>query len=110
MIDDDEDPEVWGWRHRRKNALRVLIVGAVILAAGTALLIRAMVTYVPLDEGNAPVRLVTADPRVVGGSVAVIGAALTLGGVAMFLRAGRRPGLDVDEGLPRAKVVKDRRS
>ena len=93
---DDEDPIVWATRTRRKNALRVLVVGVVIMLAGgiwLATVLDFQVTrHYAMDNTKTSEMVVTQkiDPRLLSGAVAAIGSLLTIAGIVMLLRARPR--------------------
>ena len=82
----DEAPIAWAQRMRRRNSLRVIGVGLVLLLAG------GIYYYMNRNWGLSEVAGVTIthrgtiDPRLIGGVAAAIGALLTIAGALMFIQ------------------------
>lgn len=90
---DDDDPLVWATRARRKNALRVLGVGAALLLVGAIWLAKSLdfqaTEHFATDNTGTEEIVVTHkfDPRLVSGVIAIVGSLLTIAGVVMLARA-----------------------
>jgi len=89
---DDEDPIVWAIRTRRRNALRVLAVGASILVVG-AIWLANSVGFEPTQrfatDNTGQQEIVVRhklDPRLLSGVLTAVGGLLALAGVGMLLR------------------------
>jgi uncharacterized membrane protein len=99
MGNDDYDPKVEAWarRHRFKNGMRVLVVGAVVLVIGLVWMFRAIEARAekesrPRHEYSDEIDKLDTDidTRVTAGAVAAIGGVLVIGGIVMLARSGRR--------------------
>ena len=78
---DDDDPEAWLARSNRRAALRVLVVGLLVLVPSSIWL----GLYHDWDRSTAPITRIKAT----GAIVIAIGAILTVAGIVMLLRRAK---------------------
>lgn len=81
---DDDSPEAWIAGQKRRNAIRMLVVGLVILAAAGAW----AVTYWNRGVGSSPITYV----RVVSVLVLGIGAGIAIAGAVLVARRAAEKG------------------
>ena len=80
---------VWAARLRTRNALRVLVVGALLAAAGAVCFLSVRDFKPAVDYGEIRVHY-NYDPRLLSGALLAVGGLIALGGGVMLARA-RRP-------------------
>jgi hypothetical protein len=89
-MDDEGEAEAWMWRQKRRAALRILIVGLVVMIPSAIWL----VAYIDYDVVDSPITRI----RLIGGCFTTIGALLAITGGVLLARARR-------VRLPAARVL-----